>query len=108
MTIRTPLNKTTTSYVNSLIVKQEAGTLHFITGYNSGPDQFIQIFDSNLLPADGQTPKIIFIIPTQSNFSFDLGVEGRYFSSGIIICNSTTGPTKTIGSSDCWFDVQYK
>lgn len=108
MTMRIPLNKTTTSYTNSLIVKQEAGTLHFITGYNSGPDQFIQIHDSVLVPSDGSIPSIIFIIPAQSNFSFDLGVEGRYFSNGIIICNSTTGPTKTIGSADCWFDVQYK
>lgn len=109
MTMRIPTNITTTNYSSSLIVKTSSGTLHNITGYSSSlSEQFIQIFDTNTLPADGATPKIIFIISAKSNFSFDLGTNGRYFYNGIVICNSSTSDTKTIGSNDCWFDVQYK
>ena len=104
-----PTNASTTAYAASLIVKASAGVLYIVTGFNSrSSGQFIQIFDSATLPADTSVPKIIFYVESNSNFSFDLGVYGRAFSSGIVVCNSSTGPTKTIGAADCWFDVQYK
>ena len=104
-----PTNASTTAYAASLIVKASAGVLYIITGFNSrSSGQFIQIFDSATLPADTSVPKVIFYVESNSNFSFDLGAYGRAFSSGIVICNSSTGPTKKIGAADCWFDVQYK
>jgi len=104
-----PTNASTTAYAASLIVKASAGVLYIVTGFNSrSSGQFIQIFDSATLPADTSVPKVIFYVESNSNFSFDLGVYGRAFSSGIVICNSSTGPTKKIGAADCWFDVQYK
>lgn len=100
---------TTTAYATSLVVKASTGTLYTITGYNSkSTSQFIQVHDSATLPADAAIPKIIFFIPPFTNFSYDMGHYGRLFSAGITICNSSTGPTKTIGSADCWFDVTYK
>lgn len=102
-------NATSTAYASSLVVKASAGTLYMVTGYNSRTTaQFIQIFNSTTLPADGTAPIVLFRVPEESNFSLDLGVYGRAFSTGIVICNSTTGPTKTLGSADCWFDVQYR
>ena len=104
-----PSNATTTAYANSLVVKSTPGTLYMVTGYNSSnSDQFIQIHDASSLPSDGATPKIIFFVPSKNNFSFDLGQYGRFFDVGIVICTSSTGPTKAIGTAaDCWIDAQY-
>lgn len=108
-TTNAPSNATTTAYAASLIIKASAGTVYSITGYNSKTSaQFIQLHDSATLPADAAVPKVIFYVPAQSNFAFDLTPYGRSFAAGIVVCNSSTGPTKTIGSADCWFDVQYK
>lgn len=100
-------NKTTTAYAASIIIADREATLYGLTGYNSkGSSQFIQLHDSATLPADTAIPSIIISIPASSNFSIDFGIHGRIFNHGIIICNSSTGPTKTIGSADCWFDAQ--
>ena len=32
---------------------------------------------------------------------------GTYFSTGICIFNSSTSPTKTLASADCFFDCQF-
>jgi hypothetical protein len=102
-------NATTNAYANNLVIKASAGTVYMLSGFNSlASPQFIQIHNATSLPADTSVPAVMFYVPALSNFSFDFGVYGRYFSTGIVVCNSTTGPTKTSGVANCWFDAQYK
>lgn len=98
-----------TAYEASRIAKAGPGTIFSVIGYNSKASaQFIQLHDSATLPSDTSVPEVIIIAPAQSNFWMDWGEIGRWCQAGIVLCNSGTGPTKTLGSTDCWFSVQYK
>jgi hypothetical protein len=100
-------NKTTTAYAASLVIADRESTLYGVSGYNSKVSaQFIQLHDSATLPAEGAIPKVILTVPASSNFSIDFSTHGRVFNNGIVVCNSSTGPTKTIGTTDCFFDAQ--
>lgn len=102
-------NATTTAYANSLVVKNTAGTLYMLTGFNSlNAAQWIHLHNSTTVPSTNSIPAITFYVAPLSNFSFDFGIYGRSFSTGIVVTNSTTGPTLTIGLANCWFDTQYK
>lgn len=101
-------NATSTAYEASHVVKASPGRVYRIDVYSSlGSAQWIQLYNSTTLPANGVAPAAIIKIATIASVTWDFGPYGRYFSTGIVIGNSTTGPTKTIGAADTWFDVQY-
>lgn len=69
--------------------------------------QFLNVFDAATLPADTAVPLIAPKLPAADAQGFSYGTNGREFLSGLVLCNSSTQATKTIGAADCFFDVQY-
>lgn len=96
------------AYEASRVAKASSGMVRSIIGYNSKASaQFIQLHNTASLPSDTAVPDVIITVAASSNFSIDFDEDGYYCSTGITVCNSSTGPTKTIGSADCWFVVRY-
>lgn len=103
-----PSNAGVAAYAASLVVKASAGILYGITIYNSKAGaQWIQIHNTTTLPADTAVPVISLVVATVANLVIEFGSYGKAFTTGITICNSTTGPTKTIGAADCWIEARY-
>lgn len=103
-----PTNIDSAAYENSHIIKAAPGNLLSLYGYSSlAGAQFIQVFDAIAVPADTAVPKLLFGLAAAGNFNFPLPIYGRAFTTGIVVCNSTTGPTKTIGAANCWFDAEF-
>ena len=92
---------------NALIVKRGPGKLYGFQGVNTGAAQFILVLDALGVPAEGFIPCFPIYAKATDNFSAFFGDTGRTFQTGIVLCNSATAPTKTIGAADCFFDAQY-
>ena len=109
-----PLSKYAIALTSSLLVSGHVCIYGFTVTSTRASGQYFMWFDSPTLPADGVVP--INGIDIASNTgkgvswlaSVGEGVDiGREFFTGFALCNSTTLTSKTIGSSDCLFDVQY-
>jgi hypothetical protein len=96
----------TTALATNLVVKASAGKLFGFYGYSTAT-QFIQLHNTASLPADTAVPVGVF--PITANTPFSLWLEHpQPCSTGITLCNSSTGPTKTIGSSNTWITALYE
>lgn len=104
-----PVNATANGLQASLVVKSGRGLLFGISGVNTNvAAQFIQIHDANTVPANGAVPVVVISAAAgPSNFSADWIFPGRFFQRGIVLVNSSTSGSLTIGSADCWFDAQF-
>lgn len=96
-----------TSNENAAEVKATAGVLYEIRGYNANASaQFIMIFDAAATPSNGTVPKEVYAVAAEDNFSFTFP-KGLQMDTGIVVTNSTTQQSLTIGGNDCWFAVDY-
>ena len=78
------------------------------TVYNSNASaQTILMFDASSLPVDTAVPLMTFNVSGSSVLGVYYGRMGRLFRRGLVLCNSSTATTKTIGAADCFFDVEY-
>jgi hypothetical protein len=69
--------------------------------------QFILLFDNDRVPASGSVPVASFTAAASTNLGIYYGSIGRYMQRGIVLVNSSTSATFTVGSADCYFDVQF-
>jgi len=84
---------------NRRLVSSAPCKLYAVTGINSGPDQFIQVFQTNALPANGATPIFSVVVGGGQFYSFDFGTYGADLDK-VYVCCSTTTNTLTLGSSN--------
>ena len=105
--LRLPLNNASRQLANFVVVKTGDGWLYGFTISNTKASaQFVQVYDAHDLPADGAVPLISKSVPASDAVGFSW-LPPRRFESGLVLCNSTTQATKTIGAADCLFDAQY-
>jgi hypothetical protein len=92
----------------SHVIKSGPGDLILFMGYNSGSEQFIQVHNAASLPANAAVPVVSFKVSSGQNFSLAIPSDGMRFTTGIVVCNSSTAATKTIGAADCLFNAVIK
>lgn len=102
-------NSTSNQLEASRIVKSGAARLYGFSGYNSNAAaQFILAFDATTIPPTGAVPRVVLKAPATDNFWISWTPSWRDFREGVVLCNSSTAATLTIGAADCWFDAQYQ
>jgi len=78
--------------------------LFSVSGY-AGQAEFIMVFNAASAPADGAvTPIVVAYAPAAGNWSISYGAAPAFYSAGITVCDSSTGPlTKTAISTNNTF-----
>ena len=103
-----PLSTASGAAVASKVVKATPGKLFRVDFFNgNAAARFLQVFDAAALPGAGSVPLISRPVATLAADHIDFGAYGRQFSVGIVIANSSTGPTLTVGAADSLIDASY-
>ena len=102
-----PLNYNEGALRNAIVVPGRLVVYGFTVYNTKASAQYLNVFDGSTLPGNGAVP--LFSWPLAANNGVGLGWQpnGRQFQGGLVLCNSSTDATKTIGSADCFFDVQF-
>lgn len=102
-----PSNYSSKALEASAVVKTGDGILYGFTVTNTNAaDQYVLMFDARAVPSSGAVP--IFGQKVSGGDAVSgLWWPGRTFFAGIVLCNSSTQGSLTIGAADCLFDAQY-
>ena len=92
---------------SSIVIPGHIVVYGFTAYSTKNASQFINVFDNSTLPADTAVPLFSWPLGASTGVGFGWQPQGREFTQGLVLCNSSTDATKTIGSADCFFDVQY-
>jgi hypothetical protein len=101
-----PANKRSTVLTASIEIAGAHELFGFTVNNTNAAAQYVLVFDLANLPADGAVPDVSFTAVAAA----DKGVvwlPARRMNQGVVIANSSTADSLTIGSADCFFDVQY-
>lgn len=103
-----PVNGYTTALAKSCVVASGSARLYGLHVFNTNAAaRYVLIFDANAVPADGAVTPLVWVV--QGNSHLDVQwIPGRQFDRGIVVCNSTTNTSKTIGAADAWWDAQWE
>lgn len=77
--------------------------LYLLTGYTA-TTQYIMVFQTNALPANGSVALFSLPISAGQGYSFDFSYYGADMDR-IFVCNSTTANTLTLGAADTTFQA---
>jgi len=102
-----PTNFNRQVLVNSIVIPGDLLVYGFTVYSTRASAQFLNVFDQATLPANTAVPSWSWPLAANNGVGFSWAPNGRRFVSGLALCNSSTDATKTIGSADCFFDVQY-
>lgn len=69
--------------------------------------RWMQVFDAAAVPADAAVPILSIPVAAGALATLDLGVHGKLFKAGIVICTSSTAATKTIGAADALIEATF-
>lgn len=97
----------TTAAAASLVVKASPGKLFKLYISNGGTAQVFQVFNASSLPTDGVVPVHSFRVAANDTREIDFSAFGDYFSTGIVVSNSSTLASKTIGAADSFISALY-
>ena len=101
-------NSTSQVLENSRVVNSGRTRLYGFAGTNTKASaQFILAFNRTSVPANGAVPDFVLTAQASSDFWVSWTPAWRNFGDGVVLCNSSTAATLTIGSADCFFDAQY-
>lgn len=103
-----PKNATSPALAKSIVAKSGCSKLFGFTATSTNvAAQFIQVFDATAVPANGTVPLLTVNVAAASSAGAYFGAIGRSFDRGIVLANSTTQGTLTLGAADTIFDVQF-